>query len=152
MSQCHRCEKSFPERHMMHATNGDWCCMKCLAHDRGRPSDLEKLEFYCECGTWNDLDLKALMASTGATPVKCPRCGSHIRDRVMDEEKPDIINHPSHYKGKGLECIQVIEAFDLTFSLGNAVKYILRAGKKHNKKEDLQKAIWYLNRELESIE
>ncbi len=143
MSQCHRCEKSFPDNHMLHATNGDWCCMKCVG---------KKLEFYCQCGTWNELDLKAYMAGKGSAPVQCPRCDGHIRDRVIDEEKPDIINHPSHYKGKGLECIQVIEAFNLTFSLGNAIKYILRAGKKGNKKEDLQKAVWYLNREIESID
>lgn len=61
----------------------------------------------------------------------------------------DNVNQPAHYKGKGLECIQVIEAFDLGFCLGNAVKYVLRAGKKGDKKEDLRKAIWYLNRELE---
>ncbi len=61
----------------------------------------------------------------------------------------DTVNHPSHYKGKGLECIQVIEAFELGFCLGNAIKYILRAGKKGRKDEDLKKAIWYLNRELE---
>ena len=64
----------------------------------------------------------------------------------------DNINHPSHYKGRGLECIQVIEAFGLGFCLGNAVKYILRAGKKGCKKEDLQKAIWYLSREVEDLE
>lgn len=66
-------------------------------------------------------------------------------------EKIDNINHPTHYKGKGIECIQVIESFELGFCLGNAIKYILRAGKKGEKKEDLRKAIWYLNRELEDV-
>lgn len=60
----------------------------------------------------------------------------------------DNINHPAHYKGRGLESIQVIDAFDLGFNLGNAVKYILRAGKKGDKNEDLRKAIWYLNYEI----
>ena len=64
----------------------------------------------------------------------------------------DKINHPPHYKGKGLECIQVIEAFDLTFHLGNAIKYILRAGRKESKIEDMQKAIWYLEREIYLME
>lgn len=59
----------------------------------------------------------------------------------------DNINHPKHYQGKDLEVIQVIEAFDLNFNLGNAIKYILRAEKKGNRDEDLKKAIWYLNRE-----
>lgn len=62
----------------------------------------------------------------------------------------DNINHPQHYKGKGLEVIEVIEAFDLDFHRGNAVKYILRAGKKtEDVAEDIKKAIWYLNRFLE---
>lgn len=62
--------------------------------------------------------------------------------------KNDPIN-PDHYKGKnGLESIQVIEAFGLNFALGNATKYILRAGKKENKLQDLKKAMWYIEREI----
>lgn len=62
----------------------------------------------------------------------------------------DTINHPPHYKGKSIECIQVIESFDLGFNLGNVVKYVLRAGKKGDRREDLKKAAWYLQREIES--
>ncbi len=58
------------------------------------------------------------------------------------------IDHPAHYQGKSIEAIDVIELFGLNFNLGNSVKYILRAGKKDNLKQDLEKAIWYLNREL----
>ena len=62
------------------------------------------------------------------------------------------INHPAHYGGQDnpYEAIKVIEAWDLGFSLGNAVKYIARAGKKNadTREEDLRKAIWYLEREL----
>jgi hypothetical protein len=64
----------------------------------------------------------------------------------------DNVNQPSHYKGNGLECIQVIEAFDLGFNLGNVVKYLLRAGKKGDRREDLLKARWYLERELHGCE
>lgn len=64
----------------------------------------------------------------------------------------DNIEHPSHYGGKDnpYEAIKVIKAHKLNFSLGNAVKYILRAGKKENnaKADDLKKAIWYLIDEL----
>jgi hypothetical protein len=59
--------------------------------------------------------------------------------------------NPGHYKGiGGLECIDVIEAFDLGFHLGNAVKYIIRAGVKDptTYREDLRKARWYINRAL----
>jgi Protein of unknwon function (DUF3310) len=62
------------------------------------------------------------------------------------------VDHPSHYGGKRnpYEAIKVIEAWRLDFSLGNAVKYISRAGKKDPTKlvEDLEKAAWYLARAI----
>ncbi len=59
------------------------------------------------------------------------------------------VDHPSHYKRGGVEAITVIEAWGLDFCLGNAVKYIARAGyKSADAREDLEKAIWYLNRKL----
>lgn len=61
----------------------------------------------------------------------------------------DNVNHPQHYQSNGMEVIDVIEAFDLGFHLGNATKYILRAGRKtKDTDEDIKKAIWYLNRYL----
>ena len=60
----------------------------------------------------------------------------------------ETINHPAHYKGNGMEAIDVIEAFGLNFCLGNAFKYIARAEKKGNPLEDLKKARWYLDREI----
>lgn len=74
-------------------------------------------------------------------------------EALQEQELPsiDLVNHPPHYKSeRGLESIQVIEAFDLGFNLGNAVKYILRCNKKGNKIQDLDKAIWYLKREIEN--
>jgi len=66
----------------------------------------------------------------------------------------ESVNHPKHYGGKEniYEAIKVIEAWDLNFCLGNVVKYLSRAGKKSDKKiEDLEKALWYLNREIERL-
>ncbi len=61
------------------------------------------------------------------------------------------IDHPSHYGGdSAYEAINVIEAWNLNFALGNCVKYICRAGKKGNRLEDLKKAAWYINREIQS--
>jgi hypothetical protein len=61
----------------------------------------------------------------------------------------DAVNHPPHYQSAaGIEAIDVIEAFDLGFCLGNTVKYVLRAGKKGDALEDLKKAAWYLAREI----
>lgn len=65
------------------------------------------------------------------------------------------VDHPSHYGGDTTyETIKVIEAWKLNFHLGNAVKYISRAGYKlgTNEKEDIQKAIWYLQRWIKSKE
>lgn len=65
--------------------------------------------------------------------------------------KEDNVNNPSHYEsGHGMEVIDVIEEFDLGFPLGNAVKYILRAGKKNDEIEDLKKAIWYIERHIKN--
>jgi hypothetical protein len=67
--------------------------------------------------------------------------------------KNDVINSPSHYISQnGIEAIQVIEAFNLNFNLGNVIKYALRSGKKENELQDLKKALWYLKREIESVE
>lgn len=65
------------------------------------------------------------------------------------QEKKQEVNHPDHYQGGVIEVIDVIEDFDLNFNLGNAVKYILRSGKKETFLTDLKKAIWYLKREIE---
>ena len=65
----------------------------------------------------------------------------------------EAVDHPSHYGGDTTyETIKVIEAWELGFHLGNAVKYISRAGKKDPDKAgtDIDKAIWYLQRYLES--
>lgn len=64
----------------------------------------------------------------------------------------DNVNHPSHYADGKIEVIDFIEDKKLGFNLGNTVKYISRAGKKNPDKyvEDLQKAAWYLNREIEN--
>ena len=66
----------------------------------------------------------------------------------------DMVNHPEHYTDGGIETIDFIEAKKLPYHLGNAVKYVSRAGKKNPEKtiEDLQKAIWYINRYISFLE
>ena len=75
-------------------------------------------------------------------------------DRRTIEAKlhEDVVNHPEHYTAhpSGIECIQVTE--HMGFCLGNAVKYIWRAGLKKDKLEDLKKAVWYINREIEQCQ
>jgi hypothetical protein len=61
----------------------------------------------------------------------------------------DVVNHPAHYNRGGFACDDIIEAFGLGFRLGNVVKYVLRHDKKGNPLRDLEKARWYLDREIE---
>ena len=68
---------------------------------------------------------------------------------TMAEPASDPVNHPAHYKVGGIETIDFIEAKGLTYHLGNAVKYISRADHKGNRKQDLEKAKWYLERAIE---
>lgn len=101
--------------------------------------------------------------------VKCANCDLHKaaeKDRIpcalqfirwlcSDEDQKNIrnpVNHPDYYVGK-IEVIDYIEDKGLGFCLGNAVKYISRAGKKDPEKEieDLQKAAWYINRRIEEL-
>lgn len=68
-------------------------------------------------------------------------------NEIAPTPEHDPVNTPAHYRGgMGLEAIDVIEAWGLGFHLGNAVKYILRAGGKGNRDEDLKKACRYLSR------
>ena len=60
----------------------------------------------------------------------------------------DPVNHPSHYTQGRYEVIDVIEDWKLGFHEGNAVKYIGRAKHKGNELQDLEKAVWYLNRKI----
>ena len=63
----------------------------------------------------------------------------------------DSVNHPKHYNTGSIEVIDAILDWKLDFCLGNAIKYIARCNYKNNKVEDLKKAIFYINREIEEI-
>ena len=64
----------------------------------------------------------------------------------------DIVNHPEHYTShkSGVEVIEITE--HMNFCLGNAIKYIMRSDLKGNQVQDLKKAAWYINREINRIE
>ena len=89
----------------------------------------------------NESDLK----DVGAEPI----------DTNMEEEvvENDPVNHPLHYTDTKIEVMDYIEDKGFNFALGNAVKYISRAGRKDKNKtiEDLEKSRWYLNREIERL-
>lgn len=72
-----------------------------------------------------------------------------MKDSAFEEEQ---VNHPSHYNSGRIEVIDFIEDQELNFNLGNVVKYISRAGKKSkNILQDLEKAKWYLEREINKL-
>ena len=74
-----------------------------------------------------------------------------IIEEKLEPIKVDLVNSPPHYQGNKFEVIDIIDDFGLSFNTGNAIKYILRADKKGNQKQDLLKAIWYLEHELNKL-
>ena len=83
----------------------------------------------------------------------CPNCwNQRSLAAARGEAIPDTVNHPPHYTKhpSGVECIQITE--HMGFCLGNAVKYIWRAGEKGEALEDLKKARWYLDRHIAKLE
>lgn len=82
-------------------------------------------------------------------------CDEHLKWQLSHSplaSTEDLVNHPPHYTShpSGIECIQVTE--HMGFNIGNAVKYLWRADEKGSPIEDLRKAIWYINREIEKRE
>lgn len=79
--------------------------------------------------------------------------GLEVLKKILERSKMnyDNVNHPSHYNSGKIEVIEFIEDQKLGMHLGNAIKYIARAGKKDQTKlaEDLNKAVWYIERYLE---
>ena len=74
--------------------------------------------------------------------------------KVMSPAHDDPVSHPAHYTSGKIEVIDFIEDQKLPYHLGNAMKYICRAGKKDPTKttEDLRKAAWYINRYIDLLE
>lgn len=76
-------------------------------------------------------------------------------EAILAPTVADLVNDPPHYRLKsGVECLDVIEELKLNFRLGNALKYLWRAGRKDPAKviEDLRKCVFYLNREIAALE
>lgn len=63
----------------------------------------------------------------------------------------DPVENPAHYTFSDVEPIDVIEAWGLNFHMGCILKYVCRAGRKGDKVEDLKKARWYLDREIQRL-
>lgn len=90
----------------------------------------------------------------GELPTNWGKINGHDATHDCYDGLPTYPTDPDHYKaldkdGDVIEAIDIIEAFGLNYRLGNVLKYILRAGKKGDRNEDLLKALWYLEREIE---
>ncbi len=69
--------------------------------------------------------------------------------KIFEKPEADVVNHPAHYTFGKYEVIDVIEDWGLNYRLGNALKYLARSNHKGDKINDLNKAVWYINREIE---
>jgi len=118
-------------------------------------------------GSWFVIDLKTAKVLLEEPPVGLshddfkkgdegyfnPSTGI-LAKKLEDTFPKDLVNHPAHYNKGRIEVIEFIEDQKLGYHLGNAVKYISRAGHKDPSKEieDLKKARWYLDRHIEMVE
>lgn len=89
------------------------------------------------------------MRAPGKPFPVCPTCGF---DAHGGRAVAETVNHPAHYNAhpSGVECIDIVEP--MTFNVGNAVKYLWRAGEKGALLDDLKKARWYIDREIARLE
>jgi hypothetical protein len=124
---------------------------------------MEKLNLYCgntKCRECILNDSKLGFKTTCVGDRFCPDfLKSDLEDlkkavEIIEKTVNDPVNRPSHYTDGKIEVIEFIEDKKLGFCLGNAIKYIARAGKKNPDKtiEDINKAIWYLNRYIKELE
>lgn len=119
------------------------------------------------CAACQERDTKEAARLAREAPLRCYRHGvelctdTYCKGRADDVPEYfsvprgiETVNHPAHYGGADspYEAIKVIDAWQLSFALGNAVKYIARAGKKGSALEDLKKAAWYIAHEIKKLE
>lgn len=78
----------------------------------------------------------------------CTISDREFKNKDYGFDEIDMVNHPRHYSAHGIEPIDYIESHNLNFNLGNVIKYVSRAQFKGTELEDLKKAKWYLEREI----
>lgn len=103
-----------------------------------------------------DKHKKIIMSEDKPVRIYNPKNTVSVKSKPIKKRKKkvDLVNFPPHYRpGDPYETINVIEAWRLGYHLGNAVKYISRAGHKDPKQtiRDLEKGQWYLNKHIENL-
>ena len=100
--------------------------------------------------------VQAIIANAESGNLEKPMTAKPVsninKKRTKEKLFSDVVNSPAHYTYGGIETIDFIEAKQLSYHCGNVIKYVSRAGKKGERLEDLRKAQWYLNREIERLE
>jgi Protein of unknwon function (DUF3310) len=96
--------------------------------------------------------VQAIIENAEKGNLEKPTMAKTIKKKTKEKLFSDVVNSPAHYTYGGIETIDFIEAKQLNYHCGNVVKYVSRAGKKGERLEDLRKAQWYLNREIERLE
>ena len=131
-------------------------CNDILDNDGFNDHSIDCSEVFCEECPFENL-FGSCQELTSNENIE--RANKYLRERAnkylmkINETTPsDNVNNPTHYNAGTIEVITVIEDWKLNFNLGNAIKYIGRCEHKNNKKEDIKKAIWYLERELKNNE
>jgi len=74
--------------------------------------------------------------------------GNDMKKEIKQGE--EIVEHPGHYNHGKFECIDIIEDLNLNFNLGSVLKYLWRCGFKDSEITELEKARWYLDREIQT--
>ncbi len=118
-----------------------WMCSACGWSTTALLVESEALEHFIEYHHGNMREERQKLGL-------CMDCGSSSHVTCSRPNADDPVNHPSHYTAhpSGVECITITE--HMSFCLGNAVKYIWRADEKGDAIQDLEKAKWYVEREI----
>ena len=140
---CHTCKHE--NTHHLNEEPCLSCGMKQIAYTNYEPKEESNDYRSCDNCKYEDNDLYE---------YPCNVCDRNYGNEDKWESINDPVNRPSHYTDGKIEVIDFIEDKKLGFCLGNAIKYIARAGKKNKDKEveDLKKAKWYIDRRIKELE
>ena len=112
-------------------------------------TDIKKLSKKYDVSSQYIYNLRSSMNKKKTISVKLPKAPDITLEEAVVRLNPDTVNHPPHYTAGKIEVIDFIEDQQLGYHLGNVVKYVCRADHKGSRLEDLKKAAWYLDREIE---
>jgi hypothetical protein len=120
------------------------------AEIQGKTKAKPKAKVKVKSLTMSEIGLKDALAKARGEPPLTFNIATPI-SFTPTKSLDDMVNSPPHYTKGGIETIDFIEAKELNYHLGNVVKYITRSGHKGDKLKDLEKAQWYLNREINNL-